>query len=130
MNFCKGEPGDSVPCSSKGWAEKEGLLRRACKSSAFLRQIGNLIFVDEQVRLSLSSKPQHIAIVILNPAPQSFSVHQLQRDRGLLLRQLLQIRCFFVRALGRRSFLLLPLVRKWHDWILPREADSWGYSVS
>jgi len=56
--------------------------------SALFRQIRNLVLEDEEIRLAVSGEPQHVAIVIFDPAAHSFARDQLQSNWGLFVRQM------------------------------------------
>src|SRR6266700_2338560 len=81
--------------------------------------VHNFVFEDKKIGLPLTRQPDHILVVVLNPAAHHFSISQLDADRLLLFSQGLQVSCLF-RCLGRRrsSSLLAgwSFSMEWHKW--------------
>src|SRR5947209_8401074 len=68
------------------------------------RYVHDVVLKNKEVRSALARQTDHIFVVILDPALDDFSIHQLDADRLLLRSQLLQISGFFKGVFGRRIF--------------------------
>src|SRR5580693_6387484 len=77
--------------------------RRLPAFSAVLCDVHNFVFKNEKIRPVLARQPDHILIVIFDPAVNDFAVGQFDPDRFLFLPQRLQIRGLLRGLLGRSA---------------------------
>jgi len=84
---------------------------------ALFRQVCDLVFEDEEVRLPVAGEPEHVAVVVFDPATKGLAGNQLQSNWALLLRELFEIGGFFVGGFRWRSFLLRRIGKR-HTRIL------------
>src|SRR6266852_1860435 len=70
--------------------------------SAIFGDVHDLMFEDEQVGRTLAGQTHHVLVVVLDPAANDLSIHQLDVHRLLLLAQSLEEGRFFESILGRR----------------------------
>src|SRR5215469_1620233 len=89
--------------------------------SAILGDIHDFVFVDEQIGGTLAGKPDHILVVIFDPAADGLSIHQLDRNRLLFFAQPLEERCFLKRVFrrGRTSALGTRIPMRWPKGHVP-----------
>src|SRR5580704_16636237 len=81
--------------------------RRLPALGAVLCDIHDFVFENEKIRPVFTRQPDHVLIVIFNPAVDDFAVGQFDPDRLLFLPQRLQIRGL-LRCFLRRSALGFP----------------------
>src|SRR5438093_12284651 len=69
------------------------LTRRAasCASIMILEEILHAIFIDEEIRLRASCDADDVFVVVLDPTADFFAVDELDHDRGLVLRKLVNV---------------------------------------
>src|SRR6202521_4615853 len=98
----------------KSWLLEEDVILRKnrfgntaaearCRSSILpaLRDVHDLMFKNEEIRLVLARQPDHVPIVVFDPAVDDFAVRQLDADWLLLFAQRLQIRGLLRGFFGR-----------------------------
>src|SRR5580704_11869290 len=65
----------------------------------------NLVFVDKEIRLAFTRKPDHPVVEVLDPTGNHLSVAQLHGDAHLLLAEETQVQSFLPGFSRRRRFL-------------------------
>src|SRR5260370_1955299 len=78
---------------------------------AILGEVHNFVLKNEKIGSALARQPQHVLGVILDPAADRLTIHQLHANRLLLLAQSLEEIGFFESLFRRRGPAALSGIR-------------------
>src|SRR6266436_803382 len=70
------------------------------------RDVHDLVFENKQIGLVFAGQPDHVLVVVFDPAPDYFTVRQLDAYRLLFFTERLQVYRFLRGLLGRRGSAL------------------------
>src|SRR5260370_19219990 len=70
---------------------------------AILGDVHNFVLKNEKIGSALARQPHHVLVVILDPAADRLTIHQLHANQLLLLAQSLEEIGFFESLFRRRS---------------------------
>src|SRR4051794_34234752 len=70
--------------------------------AAVFRDVHDLVLEDKKIRLVFAGQPDHIFVVVFDPAANNFAIRQLDGYRFLFFSERLQVGSFFRSLFGRR----------------------------
>ncbi len=95
------------------------------------RDVHDLVLEDEQVGSALAGQPNHIPVVILDPAADRLAIQQFHGNRLLLFSQRFKESSFLIGVFRRRRAAPLggigiPLGAERHSWIVHKAREVIG----
>ncbi len=96
---------------------------------AFFLDVHDFVFVDKEIGRAFAGEPDHVAVVVLNPAVHDLAIGQLYAYGLLLFAEQLEVRSLFKRIFGGDNFSLVGTVvgrihAGGHEYIVQAEGFS------